>query len=368
MNDTLMFSKIANLNQINLLGYFDKANRYWLPDKIVKEIVKSEKIIEKEEENIIYCTLNTAKTRLNLVVYLDCNDPNDIVYARLYLAEKYKENDEEKKLLTFVQKYTSFSKEGFIEKVKTAFRLKNINDDGIDIKNSSYYIDDFLLKKQKLYRTLLNENAQLNKDITQKIVDVLKQTKIGVQIIKELSILMKKSNLKEDSVGYWLYIKEKLEELLKEKENLLTQAQLNMIIMLRQEYLKRYQELNKKFKDLNNKLIIQFQDETMIAPINREGKSAKELKNIPIGQMSKEQKESYAEIVKDENYPYEHDLNNNGELDAFEFFKDNDKTNFFEDIFSDLLGAFTFLSLLDAVFENIIDFGKELNLPFDVFD
>ena len=70
----------------------------------------------------------------------------------------------------------------------------------------------------------------------------------------------------------------------------------------------------------------------------------------------------------DENYPYEHDLNNNGELDAFEFFKDNDKTNFFEGIFSDMLGAFTFLSLLDAVFENIIDFGKELNLPFDVFD
>ncbi len=352
-----------NFSEINLLGYFDKSNRYWLPDKIVREISSSEKIIIKEEENAIYCQIRTLKHKLNLVMYLDYSDPKDIAYARLYLVEAYRINNEIKKITTFIQKYTTFSADGFLERVKTVFKLINIDDDGKDIKESSY-IDDYLLKKQKIYRTLINETAQQNKEFIEKVFDVLKQTKDGLNIIKELSILMQNCTFNNDSIGYWFDIKEKLEKLLKEKQNGLSQQQVNMLLLLRRDYEMQNKALMDKFNDLNSKLVKQYQDDLIIAPIDKDRKMAKELKNIPVSEMSKEQMEKYVELVKDENYPAEYD-NKNMSADSFDFLKDFDFSINLEDWFTDILGAFTFISLFDMLFEDIKDLGKELNVPFD---
>ena len=332
-----------NIEGISLIGQFNDKNEYILPLKIKQQFISVPKIITHIENNVIYCYFKSLSSIYNFIVEIDDKNKDDIVCAKLFLVEFYKNtNNENRSMISFLTKYTGYSAENFVERVKVVLKLYAKEDGDDKTFNEEILADKCKLQKKKIYRAYFNDIALNDKIMIQDIIKLLKNSGlVGENLLKELHQSMYSSILVV------------LILLLKKRKQDLDQKTLNELHLIYQTYLKMNKKIFRQAKNAEQTRMQCFENSPLFAPIIKNKKA----------RISTEK--TKRDNLNYSNYISNLDQNHNGIFDFLEFFKNSyDKSNDDNSLISDFFNGFTdgFL-LADIVLhfvENAIDFGKEL--------
>lgn len=294
-----------NISNPNLLGDYDSKGNYKIAQKLKNELIRFNKVIVKETQNEIFCIAKSENNTYNFILTIEEKE----VCAKMYLVEK---DSQDAIINTPIVKYTGWSIDKFIERVKVIFRLKSEKETNLLGKEQFSLCDKYLSEKQLLYRETLNEMSQLNKKYIEEIISQLKDDAVGLDIIKTLKQKMQESEYDSNCVGFYIDAKKKLDELLKENEKILNVKLLANLLLCTSQFQIQKSKLKSKYKLLEEKRRKQYEDEVMYSLNTSKNKEkAKQKEQIEIKKVNDIQSEI------DELMPWE-DKNNNGILDALE--------------------------------------------------
>ncbi len=347
-----------NIEGISLIGQFNNKNEYILPLKIKQQFISVPKIITHIENNVIYCYFKSISSTYNFIVEIDDKNKDDIVCAKLFLVEFYRNFDNENRsIISFLTKYTGYSAENFVERVKVVLKLHEKDDsDGKDF-NEEVLADKCKLQKKKVYHAYFNDIALNNKSMVQESIKLLKDYgPIGEDILQNLIAILNDMNLIENSAEYWICARKELRKLLKKNKNKLDIKTLNELQLVYQNFLLLNKKTFKQFQSAEEIRMKSFEDSSLMVPLGRKEPQSKHKDD-------KKEKMLYSDLIG------RLDENHNGLLDYKEYLQEpnsleNDDNFILSEFLDGIVGGFMLIEILHETVQNIVDFGKELmDLP-----
>ena len=346
-----------NIKGVSLIGQFNNKDEYVLPFKIKKQFISVPKIITHIEKNIIYCYFKSVTTTYNFIVEIDDNKKDDIVCAKLFLVEFFKDaNGVKRSIVSFLTKYTGYEANNFLDRVKVVLKLFDKNEGEGKNFNEEIIADQCKLQKRKIYYAFVNDMANNDKKMVQESIDILKGCgDIGKFILENISMYLKNNNVEDGTLKYWILASDKLIELLKKHKDKLNYEATKKLEMVYQNYLLLNKKTISRFKIAEEYRFKSFDEVPFFVP------DQKINKNKSLNEENKKNLDN--ERIKNL------DQNNNGELDYKEYLNDevNEENNdefFLSNILESLLCGSLLFEFLQKTIQDVVDFGKELiDLP-----
>ncbi len=346
-------SQKLNIHGISLIGQFNNKNEYVLPFRIKQQFIYVPKTITHIENNIIYCYFKSSATTYNFIVEIDDKNKEDIVCARLFLVEFYKDLSKgNKSIISFLTKYTGYEATNFIDRVKVVFKLHEKDDGEGKNYNEEVLADKCKLQKMKIYRAVVNDIAINNKNMVQESIKILKNCgQIGEELLNNLLLLLNNSGINENTAEYWICARKELTKILKKYKDKLDMQTLNNLQLVYQNFLLLNKKTMKQFQMAEKNRMKSFDGTSIFAPITKKDQT--------------QNKNDKKEKILHNQYVSNLDQNQNGLLDYNEYLEDqnnpNNDDNFILSGFLDgFLSGFMLIELLHNFVQDIANLGKEL--------
>ena len=221
-----------------LLGSFDSDSKYIIDEKIKKELILSNKLIESYKSDIITATASIGSYKFNFFVYIQDGE-NNLKRAGLFLEEKSKLGFADKTILTYLDSIILPNNGGFFNQVKSVFHLFTKDEsEGVDMANNN--LSEILNKLNSLkgkYNQLIPFYVDIDKKYVSDVIALLKSSgRYGEMILIRLKKMAEDKKLNKKSPNYWRELKNIIDILLKENVGVFDGSTLQKIDSIRDRY------------------------------------------------------------------------------------------------------------------------------------